>query len=263
MSPKSNAALSDAVRPQTEAVVTQAKTDPAKALAALRLELDTLDADLLGLIERRQGMTRRIGALKDAAGGGLKLRPDREAEVVRKVLERAAPENRRFALALWREVMSAGLSSQGQVEVAVWSGARRDAAVLARTRFGGSADYRDVSSHAEALAAADADGVAVLALDPDVSWWEDLPERTDLWVFDALGRRGPADPAVLVVGRLAPSVLARGVSYRVSSGGDSGWERRPERLISAGRGRRLYAVSDAGAGDLDRAHGIVGSAALI
>jgi chorismate mutase len=232
------------------------------ALLALRAELDGIDSQLLALIEQRQGVAARIGALKQAAASGLKLRPDREAAVLRRVAESVAEPNRRFAQALWREIMGAGLVAQGPLEVTVWAGARRDAGVLARGRFGGVADYRDVATPADALAAADADGVAVLALDPDTAWWEDLPERSDLWIFEALGRRGAADPAVLMVGRLAPGLLARGVSYRVSAGGDSGWDGRAEKLISAGRGRRLYAVLDNGEGPLDRAHGLVGAAPL-
>jgi chorismate mutase len=201
-----------------------------EALQALRAELDDIDSQLLTLIEQRQGVAARIGGLKQAAAPGLKLRPDREAAVLRRVAGAVAEPNQRFAQALWREIMGAGLVAQGPLEVAVWAGARRDAAVL--------------------------------ALDPDTAWWEDLPERSDLWIFEALGRRGAADPAVLMIGRLAPGLLARGVSYRVSAGGDSGWDGRAEKLISAGRGRRLYAVLDPGEDPLDRAHGLVGAAPL-
>jgi chorismate mutase/prephenate dehydratase len=249
-----------AVRPDAQ---TPAKSTVKSTLQSLRGELDVIDTELLALIARRQGVARRIGEAKGAAAPGLKLRPDRETEVLRRVDARAAPENRRCVEALWREVMSAGLSVQGQVEVAVWSGARRDAPALARGRFGGSADYRQVATPAEALAAAEQHGVAVLALDPDTAWWAELPEREDLWVFDALGRRGPTDPAVLAVGRLDAGVLARGVSYRVSVGGDSGGEGRAERLIAVGQGRRLYAVADHGRGVLDRARGVIGCAPQI
>ena len=233
-------------------------------LQAVRAELDALDNELLALIERRQGLARRIGDLKGASAPGLKLRPDREAEVLRRIAGRAEPDNRRAVQALWREVMSAGLSVQGQVEVAVWSGARKDSQALARARFGGSADYREAASPEAALAAAEADGVAVLALDPDTAWWAELPEREGLWVFDAIGRRGPSDPAVLCIASLEPSVLARGVRYRVSSGGDSGGDGRAEQLVSVSQGKRLYAVIERGRGGvLDRAHGVIGCAPVV
>jgi chorismate mutase len=232
-------------------------------LKSLRGELDAIDGEILDLIGRRQGVARRIGELKDASASGLKLRPDREIEVLRGVASRAAPEDRRCVESLWREVMSAGLACQGQLEVSVWSGARRDGLMLARGRFGGSADYRDVATPEQALKAAEADGVAVLALDADTAWWSELPEREGLWVFDALGRRGPTDPVVLAVGKLDPGLLARGVSYRVSTGGDSGGDGRAERLITVSQGRRLYAVTDRGRGALDRARGVIGCAAAI
>src|SRR5262249_7781470 len=152
---------------------------------------------------------------------GLKLRPDREARVITRRLERVEPAHRRLATALWRELMSAGLAAQGQLEVAVWSGARKDVREAARSRFGGCADYRDYRLASDALDAAMAsDGVAVIALDGDDPWWTALAERPDLWVFEGLGRRGPMDPAALAVGKLDPAVLAHGVLYRVSTGGD-------------------------------------------
>lgn len=247
---------------RTDSPAADSEANP--TLKSVRAELDALDDQLLALIERRQGIARRIGELKGASVPGLKLRPDREAEVLRRIAGRVEPDNRRAVQALWREVMSAGLSVQGQVEVAVWSGTRKDSQALARGRFGGSADYREAATPEAALDAAEAHGVAVLALDPDAAWWADLPEREGLWVFDAIGRRGPSDPAVLCIARLEPSVLARGVSYRVSSGGDSGGDGRAERLIAVSQGKRLYAVTERGRGGvLDRAHGVIGCAPVV
>lgn len=264
MSPAAIAAVrSNAQAPSQSSDQSNAQSGAQPTLQSLRGELDVIDTEILALITRRQGVARKIGEAKGSSAPGLKLRPDREAEVLRSVCARAAPENQRCVEGLWREVMSAGLSIQGQVEVAVWSGARRDAPAIARGRFGGSADYRDVATPAEALAAAEQYGVAVLALDSDTAWWAELPEREDLWVFDALGRRGPSDPAVLAVGRLDTGVLARGVSYRVSAGGDSGGEGRSERLIAVSQGRRLYAVNDRGRGVLDRSRGVIGCAPVI
>lgn len=232
-------------------------------LKSLRTELDAIDTELLALIGKRQSVARRIGDLKGATTPGVKVRPDREIEVLRAVCSRAEPQDRRCVESIWREVMSSGLSVQGQVEVVVWSGARKDGPALARGRFGGCADYRDAASAEDALAAAEIGAVAVLSLDADTAWWAELPERDGLWVFDALGRRGPVDPFALVVARIDPSVLARGVSYRVSNGGDSGGDGSSERLISVSQGRRLYAVTDRGQRPLDRALGIIGCAAAI
>lgn len=234
-------------------------------LEALRSEIDGLDDEILHLIQHRQELARRIGGVKENAAAGLKLRPDREARVITRRLARATPETRRLALSVWRELMSGGLSIQHQLEVAVWSGARRDTREAARSRFGGSADYRDAPTPELALETALRDGkIAVLALDPDQAWWIDLPERTDLWVFEGLGRRGPNDPTALAVGRVDSDTLARGgVVYRVSTGGDSGMEGRAERVLAVSEGRRLCVSRDSASDPLERDKGVVGCAPVL
>jgi chorismate mutase/prephenate dehydratase len=236
---------------------------------ALRAEIDGVDDEILHLIQHRMRLAGRIGSAKDvidaAAVSALKLRPDREARVIARRLERVEPSQRRLATAVWRELMSAGLSAQGQLEVAVWSGVRRDTRDAARGRFGGCADYRDVRTAAEALDAAVAhDKVAVLALDPDQPWWTELHDRPNLWIFEGLGRRGPRDPAALAIGRFDPAVLARGgVMYRVSSGGESGMEGRSEHVLAVSEGSRLCVMRDAGTGALDRDKGVIGCAPIL
>ena len=236
-------------------------------LAALRAEIDGVDDEILQLVLHRQRLAGRIGAAKgqsDHQVSGLKLRPDREARVIQRRLGRVEPGERRLAQSLWRELMSAGLSIQGQLEVAVWSGARKDVREAARSRFGGCADYRDYRLASDALdAALEKDGVAVLALDGEDPWWTTLLDRRDLWVFEGVGRRGPMDPAALAVGKLDPAVLAHGVVYRVSTGGDSCMEGRSERVLAVSEGRRLCVLRDDGSNTLDREKGVVGCAAVL
>jgi chorismate mutase len=233
-------------------------------LDAIRSEIDGLDDEILHLIQHRQRLAGRIGTLKDVAATGLKIRPDREANVVARRLARATPETRRIATAVWRELMSGGLAAQGGTEVLVWSGARRDVRDAARGRFGGSADYADAHSARTALdAALDRDAIAVLALDPDHPWWIELTERSDLWVLEGLGRRGALDPIALAVGKIDPSSLARGVTYRVTHGGDSGMEGRREKVLAVSDGRRLCVERDLGKGALDRDRGVIGAAAVL
>jgi chorismate mutase len=234
-------------------------------LEAIRAEIDGVDDEILQLVLHRLRLAGRIGTAKGQADhqvSGLKIRPDREARVIARRLERVEPAHRRVATALWRELMSAGLAAQGQLEVAVWSGPRRDVREAARSRFGGCADYRDMRTPKDALDAALAkDGVAVLAIDPDDAWWVSMLERPDLWVFEGVGRRGPMDPAALAVGRLDPAVLAPGVTYRVSTGGDSCMEGRAERVLAVSEGHRLVVQRDGA--DLDRERGVIGCAAML
>lgn len=230
-------------RPQTHAELT---------LEALRSEIDAHDDQILALLERRMAVAARVRAFKDE-GRTLNLKPDREARVIARLLDRADPGARRLVEAVWREVLSAGLAAQGAVTVAVWPGRRGELREAARTRFGACAAYREAADPAEALLAArESDTVAVLALDAE-PWWADLPQ--DLWAFDAVSTR--SGPVALAVGRIDPLSLAHGRVLRVSCGGDADPGAARPRLLAAAEGLRLYAAPDRGEA-LDRASGAIG-----
>jgi chorismate mutase len=236
---------------------------PPLTLAALRTEIDELDDALLQLLERRQGLARHVGRFKGVEGDGLlPLKPDREHHVLTRLLRRAKPETRDLVIAVWREVIGAGLAQQQQIEVVVWAGDRPGLLEAARRRFGFPVPCSPAASPAEALeAAATRSAIAVLALGPGSPWWVELAaDHPELCVFDALGARAPADPAALVVGRIDPKALAGEVVYRVSTGGDAGAGAARERLLGSTRGARLYAVEGSRGGALERARGFIGRA---
>ena len=228
-------------------------TDPAvrdpdspDRLAALRAQIDALDAQLLDVLERRIALARDIGRNKPPVEGRptLGFRPDREAAVVAGLLARAAPDMRPLVTGVWREVMSAGLAVQGDMTVRVWRGPERRLGLdAARRRFGASARYARADSPEEALElAAAGETLAVLALEADRPWWLELAEaRDDLWVCEALSAVDDAqEPDALAVGRLPPSSLAPGRELRVTrDGGDGGWSVAPERVLATAAGRRL------------------------
>jgi len=222
-------------------------------LAALRSEIDAVDDAVLDLIRRRQTLARKINTLKAAAPDALKLRPDREAHVLRRLLARASEEDRRLVQALWRELLSAGLAVQGEVTVAVWSPGP-GGLDQARLRFGVSARYVAAGSPREALARAEEGSViAVLGLHPDAPWWVDLPDQAPLWVFESLGKEAGL-PAALAVGRVPAESLERGVTYRVGAPADPAG-----RVIARTRGFVLTASVDADPPPpLDRAAGVIG-----
>ena len=232
-------------------------------LDALRHEIDSLDAEMLALFERRLALADRVGRAKDApAGPHLKLRPDREADVLARLTGRAGPANREAVAAVWREVVGAGLARQTPLTVRIWAGANAvRVADGARRRFGASAACLPASGAEAALAFADSGaGVAVLAVDPDQPWWVDLPRRwPDLWVFDALaGARGPDQPCALALGRIDPQALARGRRISVTAGGDAG--EGPRRIGLATHHGWTLALLAEGGPPLDRAAGVVGTA---
>ena len=246
--------------------------DPASAasapdLEALRAEIDQIDDTVLDLLHARMALAAQIGGVK-ASGpvNALRLRPDREARVISRLLGRSEPQCRQLALGVWREIMAAGLARQGELEVLVWGGPD-PAHTLdnARRRFGSSPRYDVVETPGEALAAADARNViAVMAIDPRTAWWTRLAAQyRDLWVFDAIDSpRGGKAPACLAVARIDPASLAGGRTFVISAGGDAGGGEPSRRLLGLEEGWRLYAVDRAPdtVSAMDRFRGVIGRA---
>ena len=92
------------------------KSEPVDELDKLRAEIDALDAELLGSLNRRAGLARRIGALK---GGTPAYRPERESEILRRVSEaNPGPLPPERATAVFREVISACRAMEAAIRVA-------------------------------------------------------------------------------------------------------------------------------------------------
>ncbi|MDH3320161.1 MAG: prephenate dehydratase [Betaproteobacteria bacterium] len=114
----------------------------------LRTEIDALDAELVELLQRRARLAQRIGALK---GDAPAYRPDREAEILRRVAAQGRDPLPAAALtSVFREVISAcrGLEQPIRVSYLGPQGTFSEQAV--RRHFGGAVD---------ALAAAGIDDV--------------------------------------------------------------------------------------------------------
>jgi chorismate mutase len=173
--------------------MSQAKPMPSSppSLEEVRGRIDAIDAELLRLVDERAGLASAVAAAKQAAGDGGKfgLRPDRETQLLRKLL--ASPRGSAspaLIVRIWRELMGASLAAQGPFHLNVWGGkdpAR--SAELARLRFGAAPSLRMLAKPEEALAAARTrGGVAVVSLTPDSAWWGRLLAEPRLKVFAAL-----------------------------------------------------------------------------
>jgi chorismate mutase/prephenate dehydratase len=74
-------------------------------IAKLRAEIDSLDGELLGLVNRRAALARRVGEAKQGAPA---YRPEREAEILRRMAaENAGPLSAERVTGIFREVISA------------------------------------------------------------------------------------------------------------------------------------------------------------
>ena len=97
---------------------TTAKTDDT-ALQGLRGKIDTLDAQLEELISQRARYAKEIGALKGVTSTAEFYRPEREAQVLRRVVERnKGPLRDEEMVRLFREMMSACLAQEEPLKVA-------------------------------------------------------------------------------------------------------------------------------------------------
>ncbi len=84
-------------------------------LAKLREEIDALDAELLKHLNARAALARQVGALKV----GQAYRPEREAEVLRRIKDRnEGPLSDEVVARLFREIMSACLALERPITVA-------------------------------------------------------------------------------------------------------------------------------------------------
>jgi chorismate mutase/prephenate dehydratase len=93
---------------------------PPTDLTAIRGHIDAIDAQIQSLLNERARFAQRVGVSKSASGRAVDYyRPEREAEVLRKALERNQGPLRDEEIArLFREIMSACLAQQEPLKVA-------------------------------------------------------------------------------------------------------------------------------------------------
>jgi len=97
---------------------TKAKPDDT-ALQGLRGKIDALDAELEELISQRARYAKEIGVLKGVTSTAEFYRPEREAQVLRRVVERnKGPLRNEEMVRLFREMMSACLAQEEPLKVA-------------------------------------------------------------------------------------------------------------------------------------------------
>jgi chorismate mutase/prephenate dehydratase len=88
-------------------------------LSCLRGRIDALDQELLRLISERAACAKEVAAVKTANGDAKFYRPEREAEVLRRIKEQnPGPLDGEEVVRLFREVMSACLALEQPLAVA-------------------------------------------------------------------------------------------------------------------------------------------------
>lgn len=145
----------------------------------LRQQIDAIDDTLHDLLMHRAGLVEQIGAAK--VGGGLALRPGREAQVIRRLLARHAGRFPAGAVVrLWREIMGAFTFLQCPIRVAICRPSDQPGYWdLARDHFGVQIPFTAHETPSQVLAAVGADPnvvglVPAPVQDEPQPWWPRL-----------------------------------------------------------------------------------------
>jgi len=115
-------------------------SDPSASLADLRTQIDSLDRQLLKLLNDRAHVAELVGEVKKREGTPY-FRPDRVAQVIEKMTQsNPGPLKNAHIAAIWREIMSACLALESPQRVAVLGPEGTFCEQAAIEYFGGAAD---------------------------------------------------------------------------------------------------------------------------
>lgn len=149
------------------------------SLTALRQEIDAIDDKLHDLLMHRAEVIDRVA--REGGKTGPKIRPGREASMIRRLLARHTGSFPPQAiLRFWREMFAAALVIEGGQTIAVCSGDDGcDLPALAREHFGPLTPLRRHRNPAQALADIERGTAQVAVLPPpsdeaDGNWWTAL-----------------------------------------------------------------------------------------
>ena len=93
--------------------------DTDKKLEAIRREIDGLDGEILDRLNRRAGLARKVAEIKDGGGSSHYYRPEREAEVLRALVDgNRGPLPAEHVTRIFQEIMSACRAVQKSLAVA-------------------------------------------------------------------------------------------------------------------------------------------------
>ncbi|TAK81975.1 MAG: prephenate dehydratase [Betaproteobacteria bacterium] len=117
-------------------------------LEKLRRDIDRIDDELVAALQRRAALAKRIGELK---GGAPAYRPDRESEILNRIIEKQGTLPPERVAAVFREIMSACRSLEEAIRVSYLGPAGTFSEQAVRKHFGAAVEALPVASVDEAF----------------------------------------------------------------------------------------------------------------
>ena len=152
-------------------------TSPDARLAPLRDAIDSIDTQLVTLLNQRAEIARRVGEVKGTVGAPV-FRPEREAEVIRKVVAKSAgPLPDASVGAVFREIMSACRALERPLAIAYLGPAGTFSEAAMVRQFGTSVNGVPCATLDEVFRAAEA-GTVDFAIVPMENSTEGAVSRT-------------------------------------------------------------------------------------
>ncbi len=166
-----------------------------KSLAEIRKRIDSIDDQLHDLLMERAALARSVAEPKSGSGGSA-YRPGREADILRRLVDRHQGEFPLVPLILiWRQIISASLGLQEKFLVAVYAAEEDARQEVAEMHFGAAAPYsihRTVAGVFNAVTQGNASAgiLPFPAEGDDAPWWPRL-------VRDGKGPQGGQGPSIV------------------------------------------------------------------
>ncbi len=147
-------------------------------IARIRKEIDGIDVAVHDMLMRRVALAEEMAIAKDqAAAGKARMRPGREAAILRDLFARhQGPLAFPVVARIWRELINANLRVEGDFRVALFSKGDDDIPAQARAQYGDLTPYITCDTPDAALEQArnNRDTIAVLPATPGNTWWTAL-----------------------------------------------------------------------------------------
>ncbi len=114
------------------------------SLPEIRKKIDTLDEELLRLLNERADLVHEVGVVKKAEGSAI-YAPEREEQVLRSLIDRSREHRGRLPeksiRAIYREIMSASLALEKDLTIAYFGPEATNTHQAASSKFGASVRY--------------------------------------------------------------------------------------------------------------------------